>query len=170
MSRATPIEDMLDWARDVGHSFFNSTSPFEKFWNELLVELGTGIEALKVELGAEAISFERQDGSEFVKISFRQHELRLLNDSRSGQLRYSFASPEIELLDSKETTVTSKGLVVVDPMSSIFKLKTVPELHLNPERRPGWAPWTLTNQLAQLLLQRLISPNYEDDRFRPTAS
>jgi hypothetical protein len=87
-----------------------------------------------------------------------------LLDERTGRLIYQFVSPNLADFDPKSKGITGEGEIFINLRSSYFEVTSSPNINLGatiPEARA----WPVPDRLAQYLMQKLIGPTIEDERF-----
>jgi hypothetical protein len=161
------LKDLAYWTSNISRQWTNPDTVCGNFWEKLVLELGQAVTALNLAMGADRLALKDEIVGSFVKVTFDEHELRLHFDRRTGRLEYRYATPSLSGLSEKEPITTGAGSITVSADSSFFSVKTEPELNLHPVPHFGNNIWTIPEQLAQLLTQKLVAPNFHDNRFKP---
>jgi hypothetical protein len=143
-----PQETSLDQWVSSAHPTAAERAITHGFWKELAGETHFGFE---------------QDGH-LLTVSYGEHLLRVLFDERTGKLIYQFVTPKMATFDRESHGVTAHGEVLVDIQSSASRITSSPYINLDTTLADG-SIWASHNRLVQYLLQKLLSPSFDDTRF-----
>jgi hypothetical protein len=153
------------WASNIKHHWTNPDTICAKFWQDLVTEISHVVNALNAEMGKDRLTLTDETVGNFIRVTFDEHELRIHFDRRTGYLEYRYATPSLSKLSEEEPIITGAGNVVVSTDSSFFTATTSPELNLHGVAHYG-NTWTIPEQLSELLVQKLVAPNFHDNRFK----
>jgi len=133
------------------------------FWNEVAGDMQTYAQAYNAGFRGETHFLFEQDGH-LVTVSYGEHLLRVLFDERTGKLIYQFVTPKMATFDRELHGVTAHGEVLIDIQSGSSRITSSPQINLDTALADG-SIWSSHNRLVQYLLQKLISPSFDDERF-----
>ena len=140
----------------------NSHEPtLRSFWGKFVQDLQNYIEGLNSHRKSQALSIHNQD-EQSIEISYEGHLLNVVLDARTGKLRYWFITPKLAHFVPGERGITAEGVVELPSVSAGFSTTSEPPINLGGSDA---ASWPVHDRLAQYLLQKLIVPEIQDERF-----
>ncbi len=161
-----PQEANLDQWIASSHSTTAERAIAQGFWKEFATFMQAYAQAYNWEHRSEGTThFAFDQDGHHLNVNYGEYSLRILFDERTGKLLYQFVTPKLTIFDRESHGVTDQGEFTLDIQSSAFKMTSSPAINLDKTPDNG-ETWALNDRLVQYLLQKLISPTFEDERFK----
>jgi hypothetical protein len=164
-----PQETTIDQWVTAAHPTAAERAITHRFWKDLAGDMQDHTQAFNSGHRGEAHFAFEQDGH-LLTVIYGEHLLRILFDERTGKLIYQFVTPKMATFDRESHGVTAYGEVLLDIQSSTAgtsgaaRITSSPHINLDTALADG-SIWASHNRLVQYLLQKLISPSFDDERF-----
>jgi hypothetical protein len=160
-----PQEANLNHWVSSSHSTAAERAVTHGFWKEFATFMQAYAQAYNWEHRNEGTThFAFEQNGHNLNVNYGEYLLRILFDERTGKLLYQFVTPKLAIFNRELHGVTEEGELVLDIQSSSFKMASSPSINLDSTLENGETR-ALNDRLVQYLLQKLISPTFDDEHF-----